>query len=152
MKLAGKNVLVTGSAGFIGSHLVDALIQEDCHVMVIDNLATGKLENLTQHKDNNQFKFVSGDITEPSAVADVMEGIDIVFHLACLGVRHSIKHAFENHRVNAEGTLLVLQEAYKKGIEKFIYCSSSEVYGTAEYVPMPESHQLLRVQYMELVN
>ena len=140
MKLAGKNVLVTGSAGFIGSHLVDALIQEDCYVRVIDNLATGKLENLTQHKDNNHLRFVSGDITEPSEVVDVMEGIDIVFHLACLGVRHSIKHPFENHRVNAEGTLLVLQEAYKKGIEKFIYCSSSEVYGTAEYVPMPESH------------
>jgi UDP-glucose 4-epimerase len=63
-----------------------------------------------------------------------------VFHLACLGVRHSIKHPFENHRVNAEGTLFILQEAYKAGVEKVIYCSSSEVYGTAEHVPMPESH------------
>lgn len=140
MKLAAKRVLVTGGAGFIGSHLVDVLIKEDCYVRVIDNLATGKLENLIQHKGNNQFKFVSGDITEPSELADAMENIDIVFHLACLGVRHSIKHPFENHRVNADGTLLVLQEAYKKGVEKFIYCSSSEVYGTAEYVPMPESH------------
>jgi UDP-glucose 4-epimerase len=69
-----------------------------------------------------------------------MEDIDIVFHLACLGVRHSIKYPFENHRVNAEGTLLVLREAYKVGVKKFIYCSSSEVYGTADHVPMPEGH------------
>lgn len=143
MRLAGKKVLVTGGAGFIGSHLVDALIQEGCYVKVMDNLTTGKLENLARHKDDKKFHFVMGDITEYSEVGDSMEGIDIVFHLACLGVRHSIKHPFENHRVNAEGTLFVLQEAHKKGIEKFIYCSSSEVYGTAEYVPMPESHPTL---------
>jgi UDP-glucose 4-epimerase len=140
MNLTNKKILVTGGAGFIGSHLVDALIQEDCYVRVFDNLSNGKLENLIQHKDNNHFKFVKGDVTEPSEVADAMESIDIVFHLACLGVRHSIKHPFENHRINAEGTMIVLQEAYKKSVEKFIYCSSSEVYGTAAYVPMPESH------------
>ena len=140
MRLTGKKVLVTGGAGFIGSHLVDALIQEGCYVKVMDNLTTGKLENLARHKDDKKFHFVTGDITEYSEVVDSMEGIDIVFHLACLGVRHSIKHPFENHRVNAEGTLFVLQEAYKKEVEKFIYCSSSEVYGTAEYVPMPETH------------
>jgi UDP-glucose 4-epimerase len=140
MRLEDKKVLVTGGAGFIGSHLVDALIQEGCYVKVIDNLTTGKLENLARHKDDKKFNFVMGDITKYSEVVDSMEGIDIVFHLACLGVRHSIKHPFENHRVNAEGTLFVLQEAYKKEVEKFIYCSSSEVYGTAEYVPMPESH------------
>lgn len=143
MRLEDKKVLVTGGAGFIGSHLVDDLIQEGCYVKVMDNLTTGRLENLARHKDDKKFNFVKGDITEYSEVADSMEGIDIVFHLACLGVRHSIKHSFANHRVNAEGTLFVLQEAYKKNIEKFIYCSSSEVYGTAECVPMPESHPTL---------
>ena len=69
-----------------------------------------------------------------------VEGIQVVFHLACLGVRHSIAHPFGNHRVNAEGTLLLLDAAYRAKVERFVYCSSSEVYGTAEYVPMPESH------------
>lgn len=140
MNLSGKQVLVTGGAGFIGSYLVDVLIQEECHVRVIDNLINGKLDNLKQHKGNDSFEFVSADVTDPFDVSEAMEGIDIVFHLACLGVRHSIKHPFDNHRVNAEGTLLVLNEAYKSGVMKFIYCSSSEVYGTADYVPMPESH------------
>ncbi len=140
MRLDSMNVLVTGGAGFIGSHLVDALIQEGCYVRVIDNLTNGKLENLNKHKDNKQFEFVKGSITDPFDVAKAVKDIEIVFHLACLGVRHSIIHPFENHRVNAEGTLMVLQETYKSGVKKFIYCSSSEVYGTAEYVPMPESH------------
>ena len=140
MRLEGKKVLVTGGAGFIGSHLVDALMREGCYVRVMDNLATGKLENVAQHKENKRFHLVRGDITERAEVIDSMEGIEIVFHLACLGVRHSIKHPVENHRVNAEGTLFCLQEAYKREVKKFVYCSSSEVYGTAEYVPMPESH------------
>jgi len=140
MRLKGSRVLVTGGAGFIGSHLVDALIQEGCLVRVVDNLINGKRENLIQHKDNSNFQFRLGNITDPSDVAKAIKGTDVVFHLACLGVRHSIKHPFENHRVNAEGTLLVLHESYEAGIKKFIYCSSSEVYGTAEYVPMPERH------------
>ncbi len=139
-ELTNKRVLVTGGAGFIGSHLVDALLEEGCYVKVIDNLANGKLENVHHHEGNERFKFFRGDITDPFDVALAMEGIEIVFHLACLGVRHSIKHPFETHRVNAEGTLFVLQEAYKAGVQKFIYCSSSEVYGTAEYIPMSESH------------
>lgn len=140
MKIKNKRILITGGAGFIGSHLVDALIQEDCYLRVIDNLVNGKLENLKQHKNNNKFEFILGSITDSSTVAQAMEDVDIVFHLACLGVRHSIKYPLENHRVNAEGTLLVLREAYKVGVKKFIYCSSSEVYGTADRVPMSEGH------------
>jgi UDP-glucose 4-epimerase len=141
MKLSeGMKVLVTGGAGFIGSHLVDALIQEGCYVRVIDNLTNGKRENLEQHKASDNFEFYLGSVTDPYDVAEAMKGIEIVFHLACLGVRHSIRHPFENHRVNAEGTLLMLKEAQRAGVEKFLYCSSSEVYGTAIHVPMPESH------------
>lgn len=143
MELSGKNVLVTGGAGFIGSHLVDQLIGEGCSVRVIDNLMNGKRENLSHHDTKNSFEFFLGSVTDPFDVAQVMDGIDIVFHLACLGVRHSIKHPFENHRVNAEGTLHVLQEAHKRHAIKFIHCSSSEVYGTAQCVPMSESHPTL---------
>jgi UDP-glucose 4-epimerase len=133
-------ILVTGGAGFIGSHLVDALLLEGCSVRVLDNLSNGKRDNFKHHQDNKNFDFYMGSVTERSNVTESMVGIDTVFHLACLGVRHSIKHPFENHRVNAEGTLLTLQEAYKAGVEKFIYCSSSEVYGTANHVPMQENH------------
>ncbi|KJS03118.1 MAG: hypothetical protein VR65_02430 [Desulfobulbaceae bacterium BRH_c16a] len=143
MELSGKNILVTGGAGFIGSHLVDQLLEEGCFVRVLDNLKNGKLENICHHDKKSNFEFFPGSVTDPFDVAQGMKNIDIVFHLACLGVRHSIKHPFENHRVNAEGTLLVLQEARKKRVAKFIHCSSSEVYGTAQYVPMPENHPTL---------
>lgn len=140
MELSGLKVLVTGGAGFIGSHLVDELIKESCHVRVLDNLVNGKTENLIQHKDNKNFEFMFGTITDPFDVVKSMEDIDIVFNMVCLGVRHSIKHPFENHRVNTEGTLFLLEEAYKRKIKKFIHCSSSEVYGTAITVPMTENH------------
>ena len=140
MEIKGASCLVTGGAGFIGSHLVDRLMGEGCFVTVLDNLSTGKLENLRDHEDNNRFKFILGDITHPLHVANAMQGIDVVLNLACLGVRHSIKHPFENHRVNAEGALVVLQEAMRAQVGKFLHCSSSEVYGTALHVPMPADH------------
>lgn len=132
--------MVTGGAGFIGSHLVDSLLEHGCKVRVLDNLVNGKLENLSDHLDAENFQFFRGSITDPLDVQLAMEKIDVVFHLACLGVRHSIAHPFENHRVNAEGSLLVLDAAYRAKVSRFLYCSSSEVYGTAEYVPMPETH------------
>ena len=140
MKLYKKNILLTGGAGFIGSHLADLLIQEGCHLRIVDNLVNGNMRNLIQHEGNNHYEFVRGDITEPSTASLVVKDVDIVFHLACLGVRHSISNPFENHKVNAEGTLTLLQEAFKSKIDKFIHCSSSEVYGPAFVVPMQETH------------
>ena len=140
MKLRGAKVLVTGGAGFIGSHLVDALIADGCRVRVIDNLVNGRRENIAHHLTGGSLELLIGDITDPRDVAKALRGIDTVFHLACLGVRHSIKYPFENHRVNAEGALQVLQKSSESGVKKFVYCSSSEVYGTAEYVPMDEGH------------
>ena len=141
MKMSGKNILVTGGAGFIGSHLVDELMKEGCRVRVLDDLSNGKLDNLQKHHNDSRFEFLKGSVTDAGDVSEALEDINIVFHLACLGVRHSIKDPFENHKVNAEGALLVLKESRKVGLERFIYCSSSEVYGTAEYVPMAESHR-----------
>ena len=140
MELDGKRCLVTGGAGFIGSHLVDALMKNNCKVRVLDNLVNGKLNNISHHIGNEQFEFIRGNITDPLDVVRASDKIDVVFHLACLGVRHSIAHPFETHRVNAEGSLLILDTSYRAGVERFVYCSSSEVYGTADYVPMPESH------------
>ncbi len=135
--------LVTGGAGFIGSHLVDQLIARGCRVRVIDNLINGKKENISRHFSNTQFDFFHGSICDPFDVARAIENIDIVFHLACLGVRHSLTHPFENHRINTEGTLLLLDASKKINVKKFIHCSSSEVYGTAQSVPMKESHPTL---------
>lgn len=140
MDLKGKHCLVTGGAGFIGSHLVDKLLERGCQVRVLDNLANGKLANLEFHRGNPSFNFLEGSVTSESEIARAVEGINAIFHLACLGVRHSINKPFENHQVNSEGTLLVLEAARKAGVERFVYCSSSEVYGTAQFVPMPESH------------
>lgn len=140
MVLPGRKCLVTGGAGFIGSHLVDELLQYDCQVRVFDNLVNGKRENISHHSGDKNFEFVRGDIIDPLDVERAMDGIEVVFHLACLGVRHSLAHPLENHRVNAEGSLVVLDSAYRAGVRRFVYCSSSEVYGTAEYVPMPELH------------
>jgi UDP-glucose 4-epimerase len=106
----------------------------------MDNLANGKLDNLSHHLGQEGFEFFHRDVTDPLDVERAMQGIDVVFHLACLGVRHSIAHPFDNHRVNAEGSLLVLDAAFRAKVGRFVYCSSSEVYGTAQYVPMPESH------------
>lgn len=140
MKLRGKNCLVTGGAGFIGSHLVDALLKEGCAVRVIDNLINGKIYNIQDHLGEKYFDFQKGDITDPGDMRLAMQDIDIVFHLACLGVRHSLIHPFANHRVNVEGTLFALEAALQAKVERFIYCSTSEVYGSAEMVPMPETH------------
>ncbi|MFC1849996.1 GDP-mannose 4,6-dehydratase [candidate division CSSED10-310 bacterium] len=140
MDITDKKCLVTGGAGFIGSHLVDLLLESNCRVRVIDNLVNGKIENIAQHLKNTEFDFIHGSITDPFDVERALDSINIVFHLACLGVRHSITHPFENHRVNAEGTLLLLEAAQRHRVDRFVYCSSSEVYGTAEMVPMLESH------------
>jgi len=136
----GKRILVTGGAGFIGSHLVDVLLENNCFVKVIDNLSNGKKENIKHHFSNSNFEFIHGNILDKTNLKEAINNIDIVFHLACLGVRHSIKYPYENHLVNSEGTLLLLENALKVGVKKFIHCSSSEVYGTAKYTPMDEDH------------
>ena len=141
MDLTGKNVLVTGGAGFIGSHLVDALAE--CRVRVLDDFSTGREDNLAHRGTSCSVDIVRGDIRDHKTVANAMDGIDAVFHLACRGVRHSIGHPMENHEVNATGTLVVLGEARRQGVQRFVHVSSSEAYGTARHVPMDENHVTL---------
>src|SRR5262245_56103374 len=138
MKLQGKNILVTGGAGFIGSHLVDQLA--DCNVRVLDDLSTGREDNLATARRQGKVEFIRGDIRDRELVADLLSGTDVVFHLACRGVRHSIGNPLESHEVNAEGTLVLLQESRRVKVERFVHVSSSEVYGTSRYAPMDENH------------
>lgn len=131
-------ILITGGAGFIGSHLSDALLEAGYAVRVLDNLANGSLENLQLSSAFSNFEFQQGDILDKTQVEKALQGIDYVFHLACLGVRHSIHSPFENHRVNAEGTLNVLESAKRVGIKHFFYISTSEIYGRTLQFPITE--------------
>ncbi|MES2681002.1 MAG: NAD-dependent epimerase/dehydratase family protein [Bacteroidota bacterium] len=133
------NILVTGGAGFIGSHLVDRLLLAGHKVTALDNLCNGKLENLSDAKNNKEFTFVNGTILDPATCDSASKGIDVIYHLACLGVRHSLHSPFENHRVNAEGSLNVLEAGRKNKVKKFFYISTSEIYGDIKQFPIDEN-------------
>jgi UDP-glucose 4-epimerase len=123
--------LVTGGAGFIGSHLVDRLVAENRAVTVLDDLSTGKRANLTDALSNGDVQIVQGSILDRPAIEAAAEGCDLVFHLAVQCVRRSLSRPLENHHVNVTGTLNILEVARRRRIRRLIYCSSSEVYGNA---------------------
>lgn len=133
------NILVTGGAGFIGSHLVDKLLAEGHRVTALDNLSNGKTENLSLAGKNPDFKFIRGTILDDATCQSAITGMDVVYHLACLGVRHSLHSPFENHRVNAEGSLNVLEAARRNKVKKFFYISTSEIYGDIKQFPIDEN-------------
>jgi len=135
--MVSKKILVTGGAGFIGSHLVEHLLDIGAQVVVLDNFRTGRRENLTGAA-NRPLQIIEGDIVNPATCQDAMRGVDTVFHLACLGVRHSLHSPVENHQVNALGSLNVLEAARAASVRRFVYISTSEVYGRAEEFPITE--------------
>ena len=141
MKIKDKKILITGGAGFIGSHLVDAL-SKDNHVTIIDNFSSGKRENLSQHLQNQKVEIIEGDIRDKTLLVNVTKNIDILYHLAVQCLRVSIRDPEINHEVNATGTLNLCMASQKNNIKRFIYISSSEVYGTAKDIPMSEDHPL----------
>jgi UDP-glucose 4-epimerase len=141
--LNGVKVIVTGGAGFIGSELTRQLcLQHKANVIVIDNLTNGVEANLDDLTDKGCTLSIV-DIRDLDAIKQLIKGVAFVFHLACLGVRHSIHSPKENHDVNATATLGLLELALQQGVDRFVYCSSSEVYGTARQVPMTEYHPTL---------
>jgi len=125
-----ERVLVTGGAGFIGSHLVDRLVETGSQVTVLDDFSTGERENLADAVSKG-VRIVDGSILDDGAVADAIAGCTRVFHLAVECVRRSLGRPLHNHEVNATGTLKVLEAARQAGVRRFVYCSSSEVYGNA---------------------
>jgi UDP-glucose 4-epimerase len=139
VNLSGKRVLVTGGAGFIGSELVRQLAESVAEVVVVDNLVNGHWQNLAGISSAD-LRLVEADIRDAARMRDLLKSIEVVFHLACLGVRHSIHSPRENQEVNATGTLNMLFAAIDAKVERFVYVSSSEVYGTAQWAPMSEQH------------
>jgi UDP-glucose 4-epimerase len=126
-----RTALVTGGAGFIGSHLVDQLIAEGTLVTVIDDFSSGHALNLAEAHKTGKLRFIEGSIMDHAALASAMHGADVVFHMAVECVRRSLGNPLRNHEVNATGTLRVLEAARTAKVKRFIYCSSSEVYGNA---------------------
>ena len=130
--MRARRSLVTGGCGFIGSHLVDALVAAGHAVSVLDDLSTGKLSNLDDARASKaDLRFIEGSVTDASAVDRAMRDCDWVFHLATQCVRRSIGNPFQSHDVNATGSLTVLEAVRRSGVSRFVYCSSSEVYGNS---------------------
>jgi UDP-glucose 4-epimerase len=134
------NVVVTGGAGFIGSHLVDRLLSDGHAVLVLDDLSTGRVENLS-HSKNRQNLFVErADVADYESMARHCRGVSWVFHLAALAdIMPSVQHPLRYHRANVDGTVAILEAARLAGVKRFIYAGSSSCYGIASEYPTPET-------------
>lgn len=134
-------ILVTGGAGFIGSHLCDALIARGHAVRCLDNFATGKRQNVEHLLGRKDFELVEGDIRELKDVEGAMTGVEVVLHLAALGsVPRSIADPLSTHAVNLTGFLHVLDVARLAQVKRFVYASSSSVYGDSLELPKREAN------------
>jgi len=137
--LRNSRILVTGGAGFIGSNLVESLLDSGNYVVCLDNFSTGKRENLKEFIDNQNFKFIEGDIRNYEDCKKAVEYIDIVFHQAALGsVPRSIKDPVSATDVNIGGFVKILFAAKEAGINRFIYAASSSTYGDNPDLPKIE--------------
>lgn len=144
MNLNNKNILVTGADGFIGSHLVESLLDTGCRVRAFSYYNSfnswGWLDTFPPDRQR-QIDVFSGDIRDPNGVRAAMDGIDVVFHLAALIAIPFSYHSPDSYvDTNIKGTLNVLQAARDAGCERILVTSTSEVYGTAQYVPIDEKH------------
>lgn len=138
-----KKVVVTGGAGFIGSHLVKRLLADGCEVCVVDNLSTGKIKNIEEFLDSNAFEFIEGDVRDIDLIMKIVRGKDLIFHLAAMvGVFLIALDPAGTIETNIKGTESILKAAKKFGVRTLI-ASSSEVYGKSEAVPFCEEDDLL---------
>ncbi len=134
-------VLVTGGAGFIGSHLVDRLVTEGYDVVVLDNLSSGSLNNIKSHIEAGSIVFVNGDLKEKHVVEDVVQGIDVVFHFAANPeVRVSTTNPEVHFRENVVATFNLLEAMRIKNVKELVFASSSSVYGEPEVIPVDEGY------------
>jgi nucleoside-diphosphate-sugar epimerase len=134
-----SRILVTGGAGFIGSHIVDKLLSDGFEVTAIDNLSTGRLENLADHQGKKDFHFIKGDIRSLDLVKSKLQDVDAVFHEAALvGATCSIENPVVTNEVNVTGTLNLLKACVDSNVKRFIYASSAAVYGKTETLPHHE--------------
>ena len=134
--------LVTGAAGFIGSNLCEALLKKGCKVKALDDLSTGKQENIDLFLDNPNYTFIKGDIKDLDICLKACEGVDYVLHQAAWGsVPRSLEMPLFYNKNNIEGTLNMLEAARQNGVKKFVYASSSSVYGDEPNLPKIEGRE-----------
>ena len=132
------SALVTGGAGFIGSHIVEALVQKGCRVTVLDNLSSGHLSNLDAVA--NQIRFIKGDITDQKILSDAVSGCKVIFHEAAMvSVTDTIARPLSSAKVNELGTLNVLEAARRHNSRRVVLASSSAIYGDDPKLPKHES-------------
>ena len=140
-ELSGKKVLVTGGAGFIGSNLCEHLVKNNNEVFCLDDLSTGKIDNIEPLMDLPNFHFIKGDIRDFEICKEATAKVDIVFHQAALGsVPRSIDNPLLTHSVNNTGFLNMLEAARQNKIERFIYAASSSTYGDSKELPKVEDN------------
>ncbi|MBI3546948.1 MAG: NAD-dependent epimerase/dehydratase family protein [Gammaproteobacteria bacterium] len=131
------NILITGGAGFIGSHLVEKLLADGNKIKVLDDLSTGKRENLPRHA---ALEFIEGDIRDVGSVNRCVAGMNAIVHLAAVAsVQASIDDPIRTHQVNFDGTLNLLEAARRLGVKRFVYACSAAVYGDTVNVPVAET-------------
>lgn len=139
MKIKGKKILITGGAGFIGSHIAESLVEKEAQVIIYDNFSTGSLSNLEKIKD--KVVIIEGDILDYSKLLKVCKGVDIISHQAAqLEITTCIDDPLHDLKINTEGSLNVFNAAVKNKVRKIIYASSACVYGQAQYIPQDENH------------
>ncbi len=138
-----KRAIVTGGAGFIGSHLVDRLLADGHEVVVLDNLVAGRRENLREAEGHPKLTFRQMDIASLEDIKPYFEGVDWVFHLAALAdIVPSIQQPLTYHRSNVDGTIAVLEAARAGGASRFVYSASSSCYGLPDVFPTPETAEI----------
>lgn len=138
-----KTILITGGAGFVGSHLAERLINEGNKVMVIDNFSTGRRANLKSFFNNERFRLIEADITDFDGIVGFFSGVDVVFHLAALAdIIPSIEKPRDYFKNNVDGTFNVLEASRQAGIKKIIYTASDSCYGKPLQYPTPESEPI----------
>jgi UDP-glucose 4-epimerase len=139
LKANPKRALVTGGAGFIGSHIVDALIQRGMEVCVVDDTSTGSIANVGRHEGNPLFTLIESDIRRINSTRGIPEGIDVVFHEAAIAsVPKSVDDPMLVHDVNVNGALQVMNFSVKRKVRRFVFASSAAVYGTVTHPPAKE--------------
>ena len=132
-------ILVTGGAGFIGSHIVDRLLQEGVTVRVLDNLSTGEKKNLAQHQNNKSLKFIEGDIRNFDLIKKAVKDVDAVIHEAALvSVTRSVQDPLLSTEINVTGTLNLLKACVEAHVKRFVFASSCAVYGDTKTLPNHE--------------
>ncbi len=147
MRRKTLRAVVTGGAGFIGSHLVERLLADGHRVTVVDNFATGRRSNLAEASRHGRLRVVEADVTDAGKMTGALRGTDWVFHLAALAdIVPSIERPTEYFRANVVGTQTVLEAARAAGVRRFLYAASSSCYGIPEAFPTPETAPI-RPQY-----